>query len=91
VDLRDRLAWTEGRLVFSDTPVAEVLTRLNRWYGADVRLGDPSLAGLRYTAAYGAASEATVVQELATAIGATVRRRGDSVILVPLSERSREN
>jgi ferric-dicitrate binding protein FerR (iron transport regulator) len=91
VDLRARLAWTEGRLVFVDTPVGDVVTRLNRWYGGDVRLGHPSLASLRFTAAYGAASEATVVRELATAIRATVRRRGSSVVIVPLSDHSREN
>jgi ferric-dicitrate binding protein FerR (iron transport regulator) len=91
VDLGARLAWTEGRLVFVNTRVADVVTRLNRWYGGDVRLGHPSLADLRFTAAYGAASEATVVRELATAIGATVRREGGGVVIVPLSDHSREN
>jgi transmembrane sensor len=85
VNLGATLAWTQGRLVFSDTPVGEVVTRLNRWYGGDVRLGDPSLAVLRYTASYGAASEATVVRELATAIGARLQQRGSTTIIVPLS------
>lgn len=91
VDLRAHLAWTEGRLVFADTPVGEVVTQLNRWYGGDVRLGDPALAAHRFTAAYVAESEATVVRELATAVGAMVERRGNTVVLVPLSDRSREN
>jgi transmembrane sensor len=85
VDLRSSLAWTEGRLVFTDTPVGEAVTRLNRWYGADVRLGDPALAALRFTASYGAVSEATVVRELATAIGARVLRSGSTTLIVPLS------
>jgi ferric-dicitrate binding protein FerR (iron transport regulator) len=91
VDLRSTLAWTEGRLVFTDTPVAEVITRLNRWYDADVRLGDPALAALRFTAGYGAVSEATVVRELATAIGARVVHRGGTTLIVPLSSHQREN
>lgn len=90
VSLAAPLAWTEGRLVFTDTPVGEVVTRINRWYGADVRLGDPALATLRFTAAYGAAAEATVVRELATAIGARVERRGSSTLIVPVSDHSRE-
>jgi ferric-dicitrate binding protein FerR (iron transport regulator) len=91
VDLRAQLAWTEGRLVFVDTPVGDVVTQLNRWFGGDVRLGDPALAAHRFTAAYVSASEATVARELATAIGARVERRGNIVVLVPLSVRSQEN
>ena len=90
VDLRARLAWIEGRLAFVDTPVRDVVTRINRWYGGDVRLGDPALARHRFTATYGAAAESTVVRELATSIGAAVQRRGGSLILVPLSDQSRE-
>jgi ferric-dicitrate binding protein FerR (iron transport regulator) len=91
IDLRSSLAWTEGRLVFTDTPVGEVVTRLNRWYGADVRLGDPALATLRFTAAYGAVSEATVVREVATAVRGRVLRRGTTTLIVPLSSHQREN
>ena len=91
VDLRSSLAWTEGRLVFTDTPVAEVITRLNRWYDADVRLGDRALAALRFTASYRAVSEATVVRELATAIGARVLHRGSTTLIVPLSSHQWEN
>ena len=91
VDLRAQLAWTDGRLVFVDTPVGEVVTQLNRWYGGDVRLGDPGLAAHRFTAAYVSASEATVVRELAAAVGAKVERRGNVVVLVPLSVRSQEH
>jgi ferric-dicitrate binding protein FerR (iron transport regulator) len=90
VDLRSWLAWTEGRLVFTDTPVGEVITQLNRWYGGDIRIGNPGLAALRFTATYGAASEATVVRELATAIGARVVRRGTTTFIVPLSSHQRE-
>jgi transmembrane sensor len=90
VSLGALLAWTEGRLVFNDTPVGDVVTQLNRWYGGDVRLGDPALARLRFTATDGAASEATVVSELATAIGARAHRRGSSTIIVPLSSHPRE-
>jgi transmembrane sensor len=46
------LAWTEGRLVFRDTPLAEVVTRLARWYDVDVRLGGRGLAGLRVTGSF---------------------------------------
>ena len=91
IDLRSSLAWTEGRLVFTDTPVGEVVLRLNRWYGTDIRLGDPALANLRFTAAYGAVSEATVLRELATAVRGRVIHRGSTTLIVPLSSHQREN
>jgi len=75
--------------VFANTPVGEVVTQLNRWYGIDVRLGSPALARQRFTASYVAELDSTVVRELATAIGARVERRGGAIVLVPLSDPSR--
>jgi len=85
VDLGTELAWTEGRLVFVNAPVPEVVAQLNRWYGIDLRLGGATLAAHRFTGSYTGESDSTVVRELATAIGARVERRGGAVVLVPLS------
>lgn len=37
-------AWTEDRLVFENTPLAEVAARIERWYDVEVRLADPATA-----------------------------------------------
>jgi transmembrane sensor len=86
VDLAAQLAWTEGRLVFADTPVSEVVTQLSRWYGIHLRLGATKLGAHRFTASYVNESDSTVVRELATAIGARVERRGPDIVLFPVSD-----
>ncbi|MFZ5623153.1 MAG: FecR family protein, partial [Gemmatimonadota bacterium] len=50
VALDEYFAWTDGRLVFRDVPLAEVAAQLSRWYDVDVRLGAESLGRLRLTA-----------------------------------------
>src|SRR6266550_2092239 len=84
VDLGAELAWTEGRLVFVNAPVPEVVAELERWYGIDIQLGGARLAAHRFTGSYNGESDSTVVHELAAAIGARVERRGGAVVLVPL-------
>jgi ferric-dicitrate binding protein FerR (iron transport regulator) len=36
-------AWTEGKLVFRDDPMAEVARRIERWYNVKIILADPEL------------------------------------------------
>jgi transmembrane sensor len=84
VDLGAELAWTEGRLVFVNAPVPEVVAELERWYGIDLQLGGAQLAAHRFTGSYNGQPDSTVVRELAAAIGARVERRGGAVVLVPL-------
>lgn len=91
VDLSAALAWTEGRLVFADTPVAEVVAQLRRWYGIDLRLGDAVLGAHRFSASYTTEPDFVVLRELARAIGAQVERHGGAIILVPAPAPSRES
>lgn len=37
------LGWTDGRLVLAQQPLSKVLVDLNRWYGLDIGLADPTL------------------------------------------------
>lgn len=49
-DVTAYIGWTEGRLVFDDTPLSRVARKLERWYNLDVQIRDPSLHSLRLTA-----------------------------------------
>lgn len=40
----DAAAWAQGRLVFNNVPVRDLLTGLGRWYGYDFRVADSALA-----------------------------------------------
>lgn len=44
-DFRAKLAWHASRLVFDNTPLAEVVTRFNRYSRMQLEIGDPELAG----------------------------------------------
>jgi transmembrane sensor len=67
------LAWTQGRLVFVDRPLPEVLPQLSRWYDVDVRLGDSTLATKRLTATF----ENDPLADVLHAIGRALAVRAD--------------
>ena len=75
------LAWTQGRLVFRDAPLAQVAADLRRWYGVELRADDPAVAGRRLTASFADESADDVVRVIALALGAEVAMRGDTAVL----------
>jgi transmembrane sensor len=83
VEVSDYLAWVDGRLVFTDTPVGEVVRRLSRWYDLDIRVGDSVLAGDPYTVSLrGDEAPEHVLQAMAGALGVQLERRGAAYLLV---------
>jgi transmembrane sensor len=44
------LGWTRGELVFEDTPLSNIARDLERWYDVQVRIEDPALRSLRWSA-----------------------------------------
>jgi transmembrane sensor len=77
----DDLAWTTGRLVFRDAPLAEVADGLRRWYGLTLRVADPALAGRTLTASFQNESADEVLRAVTLALGARAERRGDTVVV----------
>jgi len=49
-DLHWHLGWTEGRLVFEDRQLGEILPRLERWYAVEMKTQDSRVAESRLTA-----------------------------------------
>lgn len=45
-------AWREGRLVYDNVRLADLVADLNRYYEPGVSIEDPAIAGLRITAAF---------------------------------------
>ncbi len=39
-DVEKYTSWTEGKLIFRNDPLSEVITKLKRWYNADITLVD---------------------------------------------------
>lgn len=52
----DIKAWTEGRLVFEETPLAEVIKMLERWHGVEFVISDNSVLDKTITGTFGSES-----------------------------------
>src|SRR2546426_3798011 len=79
--LADELAWTRGRLVFTNVPLEEVAERLGRWYDLDVRVADPALARPPVTGSYGDEPVAQVLTLITAAVGARYEWQGRTVAI----------
>jgi transmembrane sensor len=64
VDLNRYLGWLDYRLEFEDTPLKEVVKKLERWYNIDIHLSDSDLYGMRLTATF----ENERIDEILTAL-----------------------
>ncbi len=73
--------WTEGRLIFQNTPLREVVERIGRWYNVEVRLEAPQLAEEPVTASFGPEPAPRALEFIAVATGLTVQRHGSAFVL----------
>jgi transmembrane sensor len=81
VNVAAHLGWMEGRLQFDETPLAEVVAQLGRWYDAPFRIAEPSLASRRLTASFSTESLGDVLASLAPVLDVRFERRADTVIV----------
>lgn len=75
-------AWTDDQLVFTRTPLHEVLETIGRWFDVDVRAGDPTLGDRLVTAEFSTRSPTEMVRALAQAVNATAIDSGRTITLV---------
>ncbi len=75
-DLAAALAWTQGRLVFNETPLRDVIPELARWYDLDIRLADSALGHRRVTLSLGPESATAAVEAVALLADARYERSG---------------
>lgn len=84
VDPARYLAWTNGRLVFDDTPLDHVALELTRWYGAQVVIADTALRARDFTGSFDGEPLRDVLGLIADAVHARVEWRADTARLLPL-------
>jgi transmembrane sensor len=81
VPVQRLLAWTEGRIVFTDAPLGDVVRELNRWYDLDIRLADSALARLHVTATFTTEPVSEVLRFLTAPLELTYERAGRTIVL----------
>jgi transmembrane sensor len=85
----DDLAWLNGKLVFRETPLSEVVSSMYRWYGIDLQIADPSLANRHITATFSGEPPERVLEVLRLALGADIERHGDTAVVRSAKGRAR--
>lgn len=74
-------AWKDDRLVFDETPVAEVAAQLSDTYGIKVIVATPALNHRTVTGTFPAKELDTVLQVLEKSFKLTIKRQGNQLIL----------
>ncbi|MGE4587109.1 MAG: FecR family protein [Mangrovibacterium sp.] len=62
VDTDKYTSWIDGRLIFRDDAMDEVIRRLNRWFNVEIEMADPGIVQYVYTATF---QDETIEQILA--------------------------
>lgn len=81
-DMRWYTGWTEGRFGFQARPLAEVVDKLNLWYGGTIRLDEEHLGDTAITADidYSLPLQ-TVLEGIAMTMELTLLRSGEAYVL----------
>jgi transmembrane sensor len=81
VNVAAHLGWLDGRLVFDETPLPEVVAQLGRWYDASFRIADPALATRTLTASFSTEPLGDVLAALAPVLDVRFDRVADTVVV----------
>ena len=81
-------AWTSGRLIFREAPMATVRAELRRWYGIDLVV-DSTFAVRHLSMTFDGDSADRVLEVIAISLGGKVERQGNTAVIKPASPRPR--
>jgi transmembrane sensor len=82
-DSRTVADWTNGRLVFKNTPVPAMLETLSRWYGYEFRVADPAIAVQRVSTVLASDRPDDGLRALEDLLEVKLTRDGNVVTLHP--------
>lgn len=82
VDSRRELAWADGRLVFEQDPVAEVVQRFNRFNRVQIQVRDPKLAARPVSAVFDASDPEAFITFLESVADVRVTRPSSELIII---------
>lgn len=81
-NMKVNTSWKDGFLVFDNTPVEEVVKKLNRWYGINIAVTNPALMDHKVTAAFYSESISQVLDLMRITCGINSTIRGDTEVLL---------
>jgi len=81
VDTKAATAWREGRMVFHDTPLAEVINQINRYHPRQIVLTDAELSGLKVSGEFNTADREGLIRALKMLFPLSSEERGEVTTL----------
>ena len=75
------IAWSEGKLIFEDTPLAEVVERLSFRYGVNIVLVNKQLANCRFNGEFEHESLEDILRIITTLTQTKIKREGTTIAL----------
>lgn len=83
------LAWVDGRLVFRDAPVGDVVREMERWYAVEIEVLDDELADRHITISFDGEPFTESLALLAAALAVGVEHEGRRAVLIPNTPETR--
>lgn len=80
-DIEEKTAWKDGKLLFENTAMPEVLRRIERWYGVTVKVADERILDYRITASFESESVSKIFDLLALSSGIEYSIEGNTVTI----------
>lgn len=81
-------AWRAGRLIFRETPLAEVVRQINRYHARQVVLADNRLGSLKVSGEFNAADREGLIRSVKILFPLRSEERGEVTALLPQPGRS---
>lgn len=80
VSVENYVAWLDGRLVFADAPLSEVLETLSRWHAMDYRVVDPGIADRRFSGTFSTEPLREILDLVALTTNVRFERQGQVLV-----------
>ena len=84
--IRRELAWRQKMLAFSDTPLSEVISEVNRYTATTIVISDPGLGQLRIGGYFRTGETEALLGALESSFGVRVVRVNDKLVYLALAE-----
>lgn len=87
IDIDSVGAWKDGRLVYENTPLAEIIKGANRYHNAKIILADPAMAKYKLSISFKIDNIDQLIEDLTEALPLDANRdKPGTIILVPRPE-----
>jgi transmembrane sensor len=88
VSVENYVAWLDGRLVFADAPLSDVLETLSRWRAMEYRIADPRIADRRFSGTFSGEPLREILDLVALTTNVRFERQGEMLVARDDSTRS---